>query len=46
MTGIALCEIVSKPDIRTGKEASEYASEIRRTVRYLGVSDGNMQEVH
>ncbi|KGF94743.1 Aspartyl-tRNA(Asn) amidotransferase subunit B Glutamyl-tRNA(Gln) amidotransferase subunit B [Prochlorococcus marinus str. MIT 9201] len=42
--GIALCEIVSKPDIRTGKEASEYASEIRRTVRYLGVSDGNMQE--
>ncbi len=42
--GIALCEIVSKPDIRTGREASEYASEIRRTVRYLGVSDGNMQE--
>ena len=42
--GIALCEIVSKPDIRSGKEASEYASEIRRTVRYLGVSDGDMQE--
>ncbi len=42
--GIALCEIVSKPDIRTGREAAEYASEIRRTVRYLGVSDGNMQE--
>jgi len=42
--GIALCEIVSKPDIRSGKEAAEYASEIRRTVRYLGVSDGNMQE--
>ena len=42
--GIALVEIVSKPDIRTGKEAAEYASEIRRTVRYLGVSDGNMQE--
>ncbi len=42
--GIALCEIVSKPDIRTGREASEYASEIRRTIRYLGVSDGNMQE--
>ncbi len=42
--GIALVEIVSKPDIRTGREASEYASEIRRTVRYLGVSDGNMQE--
>ena len=42
--GIPLVEIVSKPDIRTGREASEYASEIRRTVRYLGVSDGNMQE--
>ena len=42
--GIALVEIVSKPDIRTGREASEYAAEIRRTVRYLGVSDGNMQE--
>tara|TARA_B100000945_G_scaffold158404_1_gene127255 strand:- start:34 stop:1506 length:1473 start_codon:yes stop_codon:yes gene_type:complete len=42
--GIALVEIVSKPDLRTGREASEYASEIRRTVRYLGVSDGNMQE--
>ena len=42
--GIALVEIVSKPDIRTGREASEYASEIRRTVRHLGVSDGNMQE--
>ena len=42
--GIPLVEIVSRPDIRTGREASEYASEIRRTVRYLGVSDGNMQE--
>ena len=42
--GIALAEIVSKPDLRTGREASEYASEIRRIMRYLGVSDGNMQE--
>tara|TARA_Y100001970_G_scaffold293830_1_gene443626 strand:+ start:10653 stop:12125 length:1473 start_codon:yes stop_codon:yes gene_type:complete len=42
--GTPLVEIVSKPDLRTGREASEYASEIRRTVRYLGVSDGNMQE--
>ncbi|MFL0742475.1 MAG: Asp-tRNA(Asn)/Glu-tRNA(Gln) amidotransferase subunit GatB, partial [Prochlorococcus sp.] len=37
-------EIVSKPDLRTGREAAEYASEIRRIMRYLGVSDGNMQE--
>nr|APP88145.1 aspartyl/glutamyl-tRNA amidotransferase subunit B [Paulinella micropora] len=42
--GIALAEIVSKPDLRTGREAAEYAAEIRRIVRYLGVSDGNMQE--
>lgn len=42
--GVALAEIVTKPDLRTGREASEYASEIRRIVRYLGVSDGNMQE--
>ena len=37
-------EIVSKPDLRTGREAAEYAAEIRRIMRYLGVSDGNMQE--
>ena len=42
--GVPLVEIVSEPDIRTGKEAAEYAQEIRRIVRYLGVSDGNMQE--
>lgn len=42
--GVPLMEIVSEPDIRTGKEASEYAQELRRIVRYLGVSDGNMQE--
>ena len=41
---VALAEIVSKPDLRTGREAAEYASEIRRIMRYLGVSDGNMQE--
>jgi aspartyl-tRNA(Asn)/glutamyl-tRNA(Gln) amidotransferase subunit B len=42
--GVPLIEIVSEPDIRTGQEAAEYAQEIRRIVRYLGVSDGNMQE--
>ena len=42
--GVALAEIVSRPDLRTGREAAEYASEIRRIMRYLGVSDGNMQE--
>lgn len=42
--GIPLVEIVSEPDIRSGLEAAEYAQELRRIVRYLGVSDGNMQE--
>ncbi|HEY9874437.1 MAG TPA: Asp-tRNA(Asn)/Glu-tRNA(Gln) amidotransferase subunit GatB [Candidatus Obscuribacterales bacterium] len=43
-TGVPLIEIVSEPDIRSGIEAAEYAQELRRIVRYLGVSDGNMQE--
>ncbi len=43
-TGIPLMEIVSEPDIRSGLEAAEYGQEIQRIVRYLGVSDGNMQE--
>ncbi len=43
-TGVPLVEIVSEPDIRSGAEAAEYAQELRRIMRYLGVSDGNMQE--
>ncbi len=43
-TGVPLVEIVSEPDIRSGREAAEYAQELRRILRYLGVSDGNMQE--
>lgn len=42
--GVPLIEIVSEPDIRSGAEAAEYAQELRRILRYLGVSDGNMQE--
>ncbi|TVQ45657.1 MAG: Asp-tRNA(Asn)/Glu-tRNA(Gln) amidotransferase subunit GatB [Gloeocapsa sp. DLM2.Bin57] len=42
--GVPLLEIVSEPDLRSGAEAAEYARELRRIVRYLGVSDGNMQE--
>ncbi len=42
--GVPLCEIVSGPDLRSGAEAAEYAQELRRIVRYLGVCDGNMQE--
>ncbi|MEI6064303.1 MAG: Asp-tRNA(Asn)/Glu-tRNA(Gln) amidotransferase subunit GatB [Pseudanabaena sp. ELA748] len=43
-TGVALCEIVSEPDMRSGVEAAAYAQELRRILRYLGVCDGNMQE--
>jgi aspartyl-tRNA(Asn)/glutamyl-tRNA(Gln) amidotransferase subunit B len=42
--GIPLIEIVSEPDMRSGQEAAEYAQELRRIMRYIGVSDGNMQE--
>ncbi|NJN62564.1 MAG: Asp-tRNA(Asn)/Glu-tRNA(Gln) amidotransferase subunit GatB, partial [Coleofasciculaceae cyanobacterium RL_1_1] len=42
--GVPLLEIVSEPDIRSGREAAEYGQEIRRIVRYLGICDGNMQE--
>ncbi|KDP33336.1 hypothetical protein JCGZ_12885 [Jatropha curcas] len=42
--GVPLLEIVSEPDMRNGIEAAEYAAELQRMVRYLGVSNGNMQE--
>ncbi|HYG52919.1 MAG TPA: Asp-tRNA(Asn)/Glu-tRNA(Gln) amidotransferase subunit GatB [Flavobacteriales bacterium] len=42
--GVPLLEIVSEPDIRTGKEAYNYLTEIRKLVRYLGICDGNMEE--
>lgn len=40
--GVPLLEIVSGPDMRTGKEAAAYGAELRRIMRFLGVSDGNM----
>ena len=42
--GVPLLEIVTEPDLRSGKEAAEYAQELRRIMLYLGISDGNMQE--
>lgn len=42
--GVPLLEVVSEPDMRSGIEAAEYAAELQRLVRYLGVSNGNMQE--
>ncbi len=43
-TGTPLLEIVSEPDIRTPEEAGEYLKRLRELVRYLGISDGNMEE--
>ncbi|GCD80317.1 Asp-tRNA(Asn)/Glu-tRNA(Gln) amidotransferase subunit GatB [Schleiferia thermophila] len=42
--GTPLLEIVSKPDFRNGQEAYNYLSEMRKLVRYLDISDGNMEE--
>jgi aspartyl-tRNA(Asn)/glutamyl-tRNA(Gln) amidotransferase subunit B len=42
--GVALIEIVSEPDIRSGEEASAYLTQLRKLVRYLEICDGNMEE--
>ena len=42
--GVALMEIVSRPDIRSGKEAAAYLTKLRAIVRALGTCDGNMDE--
>ncbi len=43
-SGIALMEIVSKPDLRSPDEVSVYIKKLRSIMRYLGTCDGNMQE--
>jgi len=43
-SGVALMEIVSKPDIRSSDEAKAYITKLRTIVRYLGTCDGNMDE--
>ena len=43
-SGVALMEIVSKPDIRSAEEARAYVSKLRTILRYLGTCDGNMEE--
>ena len=42
--GVALMEIVSKPDLRSPAEAAAYLSKLRAILRYLGTCDGNMEE--
>jgi len=43
-SGIALMEIVSKPDMRSAEEASAFVKKLRSILRYLGTCDGNMEE--
>ena len=43
-SGVALMEIVSKPDLRSPEEAGVYVKKLRSILRYLGTCDGNMQE--
>ncbi len=43
-SGVALMEIVSKPDMRSGEEARAYVTKLRTILRYLGTCDGNMEE--
>ena len=43
-SGIALMEIVSKPDMRSAEEAGAYVRKVRAILRYLGTCDGNMEQ--
>ncbi len=43
-SGVALMEIVSKPDMRSSKEAQAYVTKLRTILRYLGTCDGDMEK--
>jgi len=43
-SGVALMEIVSKPDLRSAEEAKAFIGKLRSILRYLGTCDGNMEE--
>lgn len=44
--GVPLLEVVSDPDMRTGAEAAAYASELRRIMLFMGLTEGVMAEGH
>src|ERR1700692_3010013 len=43
-SGVALMEIVSKPDIRSSEQAKAYVAKVRSILRYLGTCDGDMEK--
>src|SRR5215218_4231412 len=43
-SGVALMEIVSRPDMRSSEEAKAYVSKLRTILRYLGTCDGDMEK--
>ncbi len=43
-SGVALMEIVSRPDIRSAEEARAYVTKLRTILRYLGTCDGDMEK--
>jgi aspartyl-tRNA(Asn)/glutamyl-tRNA(Gln) amidotransferase subunit B len=43
-SGVALMEIVSRPDMRSAEEARAYVSKLRTILRYIGSCDGNMEQ--
>jgi aspartyl-tRNA(Asn)/glutamyl-tRNA(Gln) amidotransferase subunit B len=43
-SGVALMEIVSRPDLRSSEQARAYVSKLRTILRYLGTCDGNMEQ--
>ena len=43
-SGVALMEIVSRPDMRSSKQAQAYVTKLRTILRYLGTSDGDMEK--
>ena len=45
-SGVALMEIVSKPDMRSSEEAKAYVTKLRTILRYIGTCDGDMEKGH